>query len=86
MEIWTARPSKFYRITAMWLRYHGIDLSRVIIRMRKDDDWRPASDIKCEWLELAYEPIMVFEDSTKIVKAMQAMDIGMICQVNHRES
>lgn len=92
VEIWTARPEKFRGITHAWLDVHnihqGIHFDRLL--MRPDGDWRPAHVIKCAWLQQAHdagqEIGLVFDDSTKIVKAMQALNIGMICQVNHRDN
>ena len=89
VEIWTARPEQFREITEDWLRINDVPFDT--IRMRPDGDWRPAAEIKVEWLikvnaKEGHSVAMVFDDSTKIVKAMQDTGIGMICQVNHRES
>lgn len=87
--ILTARPEKFRSITSDWLRKHYIPHD--FLWMRPDHDLRSAHVIKAEWLiKLGKNPDqkveLVFDDSSKVVEAMQKVGIGQICQVNHRHN
>ena len=89
VELWTARPKAHREVTLGWLSRWDIPFDRLL--MRADGDRRRAHLVKLDWLHEAaqqwYDNIMVWEDSTNTVKAMQehGLDRAMICQVNHRE-
>ena len=89
IHIWTARPEKWRQLTIEWFNKHYIPFD--VLFMRLDNDLRPAHVIKTEWLRRVgslpdVSVQLVFDDSSKNVKAMQEMGIGQICQVNHRHN
>lgn len=90
IEIWTAITDNHRDTVEQWLDRYSISYDA--IRMRQHGDWRPAHVIKTEWLtetaaHWGADSIGgIWDDSTKIVKALQATGIGVIHQVNHRDN
>lgn len=71
VEIWTARPEKYRPVTLLWMAKHAIPPS-LTLRMRKDGDFRPATQVKLEWYR-AHPVDMVFEDHSGTVAALRAL-------------
>ena len=78
VEIWTGRPESQRSSTTLWLERHGIGTSGLRLRMRPDRDYRPANEVKGEWLvEVRRPPDLVFDDRSKCVRWWR--ERGILC-------
>jgi phosphoglycolate phosphatase-like HAD superfamily hydrolase len=76
----TGRPDKYRKVTKAWLNEH-VTTCHAPLYMRKTGDHRDDTIVKLELLaDLradGYEPIMVFEDRTRVVQAYR--EAGVPC-------
>ena len=84
----TARPEKWRNLTMRWLSKHGIKLDD--LWMRKDNDFRPAGDIKlslCEeklgvdWRERI---LLIIDDNDRVIEAFKGENITCLQIFNRR--
>jgi phosphoglycolate phosphatase-like HAD superfamily hydrolase len=73
----TGRPDKYRSVTKRWLSRYLIESPNLY--MRKTGDHRDDDMVKPELIEQVrtdgFDPIMVFEDRTRVVKAIRATGI-----------
>jgi hypothetical protein len=81
IELWTARPEKYWKDTVAWLTKYNVPYDKLI--MRRDSDWRPSYVVKMEWAR-EKPPALVFEDHPQTVKLMRAAGIT-VAQVGDNE-
>ena len=61
IEIWTGREVSAHSATVHWLSNYGVSYDK--LRMRPEGDYRPASELKGEWLAASeHKPDLVFDD------------------------
>lgn len=70
LVIWTGRPERHREATRAWLSAKGVSYAE--LRMRDDQDYRPANEIKAEWLRhmrgLMGAPDLAFDDRVSAVQ------------------
>lgn len=75
------RCEKFQETSELLLKFFGLDFGMICIMMRKNDDYRPDSEVKPSLLKLhniELENIaFVLEDRVSVVKAWR--DLGLTC-------
>ena len=93
VEIWTGRSERVREKTIAWLNERGLDVEPpffqtpydvAALRMRPENDLRPDTVLKHEWLEQARErgeaPDLAFDDRDRVVEMWRAAGIPC-CQV-----
>lgn len=69
VSIWSGRTGRVYHKTIVWLRNYG--LNTVDLKMRNEDDHRPDTVLKKEWLDEATSrgmaPDLIFDDRESVV-------------------
>lgn len=83
IEIWTGRSDRVREKTEAWLIKHVQGLHYITLRMRKEGDFRPDTEIKAEFIERYGKPDLTFDDRNKVVAWWREQGITC-CQV--RES
>ncbi len=84
VEIWTGRSERVRRKTYRWLtqHLHGFSACRAL-RMRGQDDFRPTTHVKAEWMQKFGIPDLTFDDNNTAVEWWREQGVTC-CQV--RES
>jgi predicted kinase len=81
IEIWSGRAAAVRDKTVRWFEDQcGIflDLSKIVLRMRMESDYRPDEIIKAEWLaESPAKPDIIFDDRQKVVDMWRKS--GVVC-------
>jgi hypothetical protein len=81
VEIWSGRSDEVRDKTEAWLRLHIPQLSTTnSLRMRKEGDHRPDTELKIEWWNLLMPEtqlscIAVFEDRMRMVEMWRALGV-----------
>ena len=69
IELWTGRPERVRDLTEKWLKLHAWPVRDWTLRMRRDGDRRPDTEVKPEYLEqCARRPFLIFEDRASMVR------------------
>lgn len=84
----TARPEKFRALTQKWLLLNRVPVDEIL--MRKDDDYRPAGELKIAMAkarfgeDLTQEVLAILDDNDDVIKAFA--EEGITClQVRGRD-
>ena len=82
VEIWTGRSDRVREKTETWLAKHTKTFNRYKpeLRMRKDGDFRPDTEVKAEWIKEYGKPDLVFDDRNKVVNWWREQGI-VCCQI-----
>jgi hypothetical protein len=74
--IWTGRSCAVAHQTVAWMSQHGLHVSEMIMRL--ENDHRPDTELKGEWLAAeATPPDLVFEDRASVVDWWRSK--GIVC-------
>lgn len=83
VEIWTGRSDRVAKDTTDWLNKHT-KVKNYSLRMRKEGDFRPDTEIKAEMIKQHGRPDIVFDDRNKMVAWWREQGITC-CQVKESD-
>jgi FMN phosphatase YigB (HAD superfamily) len=78
VEIWTGRWESARETTLDWLYTYGLQLPSDQLLMREDNDFRPDTVLKGEWIVNRGRPRLVFEDRDSMVKYYRGLGITCV--------
>lgn len=79
VSIWTGRPERTRAKTLAWLDAPGRLTGVPNVRMRANDDYRPAAQVKHGWLlRMPVKPILAIEDTPAVVEMWRTNGVPVL--------